>query len=302
MTANLYKIAQSLIFAVLFSSSLYAQLPLSVVQIAGSKAQTRTSLEGDNPYSLAYAMFVLNPASKELAQKKFGITNEQIEALKEKNAELFGEAFDRDLWLSLEKKREENPNFVASREEQRKLEAMFSKQLGDEFNKKVLEAVLTPQQMKKVEDYAFIVRGGIRYPRHNEKTLAFLDLTEEQKNEIRKYREETQGDREALVEQWGEIIQKKATQEPGFNWDDALEKWEKKSETLQLAFAEKLRTILTSDQIMKAESIWNQPSFYTQGEDTRWMPGLDSWKPGDPIPESLQAPEKKSKPAFPRKN
>ena len=69
MTANLYKIALSLIFAVLFSPSLYAQSPLSVVQIAGGKAQTRTSLEGDNPYSLAYAMFVLNPASKKIGPK-----------------------------------------------------------------------------------------------------------------------------------------------------------------------------------------------------------------------------------------
>ena len=78
--------------------------------------------------------------------------------------------------------------------------------------------------------------------------------------------------------------------------------WERIREILTPAQLKRLET-LQEEIPKKLEALKAKRQSELQGEapkaDEPWKPGPDSWKPGDPIPEHLQAPEQKRR--FPLK-
>ena len=178
----------------------------------------------------------------------------------------------------------------------------FFSQVIDEMDTTVRET-LTPLQLQLLRECELAnsleeeLFGAINFDAYEA-----LDLSEEQREELKKIREE-------------ETAQSKEDLEAFFS--DAVMTMEmmEKSETRLTKVRERIREILTPEQRKrleqleeeipkKLEALKAKRQNELQGEAPKaeepWKPGPDSWKPGEPIPEHLQAPEQNRRFPFKR--
>jgi len=164
----------------------------------------------------------------------------------------------------------------------------------DEVQARV-DQVLRPEQRTRLRDVTFQLTGGLESPILSERTLATLDLTDTQREEIRRLAEA----RNARI---GEI-----------NWRDQAER-----ERFQSDFAQQVRSLLTAEQRAKAERLTTEaPALRErlgmpapgqprgqQGQQRPtpgggFIPGQGAWQPGQIAPERV-APETPRRGGFPR--
>jgi hypothetical protein len=144
--------------------------------------------------------------------------------------------------------------------------------------------------------------------------LKVLNLSDEQKQKSEAAFKELEAERIAQMEDGLKLVEK-AVEKGGVNMSpedrEAIEKEGKALEARIFAtgkkLGEKLRTFLTDDQkAMEKKLLANRPDFLPKlpgpmrGDYTKeYMPGLDSWSPGQGVPD--KAKEKKRRRPFPQK-
>jgi Spy/CpxP family protein refolding chaperone len=159
-----------------------------------------------------------------------------------------------------------------------------------------VDQVLRPEQRTRLRDVTFQLSGGLESPMLSERTLATLDLTDTQREQVRRLAEA----RNARI---GEI-----------NWRDQAER-----ERFQSDFAQQVRGLLTAEQRAKAERLTAeapalrerlgmpaQGARGQQGQQGRtqtpgggFIPGQGAWQPGRDVPTPA-APSGQQRRAFPR--
>jgi Spy/CpxP family protein refolding chaperone len=174
---------------------------------------------------------------------------------------------------------------------------------------------LNPQQQSRLRELSFQATGGLNSPLLNERMLEFADLTDAQKEQIRKIAEERTAESRAAIQGLLRATPEERTQ---FATDSA-ERNKK--------YAEQIKTVLTPEQKAKAEKLTAEaPALrerlgalaqqvqgqrgqqgQQQGQVVRpvpqrpapiYTPGGGSWQPGDPVP--VQPEKEQTGGQFPR--
>lgn len=156
------------------------------------------------------------------------------------------------------------PDFTQMREQMQKMQ---------EESRKVIESVLTADQLTKYDVMVFQQSGGLDSPMINVNSLRALSLTDDQKAKI-----------EAAQEKVRAAMQ-------GFDFRNASEEERnaqmEKMRAAREEFQATLKSILTADQLAKAEELMNDVPEYLQqrrggpgGPGGRQGGGLDGWQPG----------------------
>ena len=169
-----------------------------------------------------------------------------------------------------------------------------------------VEQVLKPEQRTKFRDATFQLSGGLESPFLSVQSLETLNLSDAQKEQVRKLMEE----RNAAMGSVGEI-----------DWRDqaSREKFREELETRNARFTEQVKGILTSEQTAKAEKLTSESSALRErlgipepgqprGQQGRqqgerapgYVPGDRSWQPGQTAPGAGRQPQQPRR--FPSNN
>jgi hypothetical protein len=229
-------------------------------------------------------------------QKELDITGEQRKLLEAKLEEVPKDFGERMRVLDDLADRFLRGNYKMSEEDTASVDAVLSYVL-EEMNKRAFE-VYSPEQIQKLDGMILALTGGLESPLFNDRHMAALDMTEEQKEQFATIVEEMKGEREKMVAgvtasintmlyKDGVTIKGLVTTLAQFkNYTKELKK--RRSAVLTAAQISKMKTMM---RLPKSHSVANLLP--------KWMPDADSWKPGDPLPEGL-VPENKELRPFPR--
>jgi Spy/CpxP family protein refolding chaperone len=172
-------------------------------------------------------------------------------------------------------------------------------------------AIATPEQQAKAKELAFQATGGINSPFISKDVFEILELTKEQREKIEPIIEQAKNERNNKVEEMLKLLEERLAKKNDITPETENE-FRKKREALMDDFfaigqttGDRLKSFLNSKQIQKAEDlIANKPSFLprlpTKG-NSPYIPNLDSWQPGQGVPDSEKDP-KETKKTFPRKS
>ena len=251
--------------------------------------------------------FIMNPMFKDAYQKELGITQEQLDALMEgmKTKIMGDETLEqrKEILDALEARIGENDeDVVLTEEEINAMSGTFSAVF--QGMSEVANEVFTPEQMIKIQEAELATFGGIDSPFLNVQTMGVLDLTDEQKKELEDFQADFADDKLEMLDDIG-MFTKKFLKTGKMTMAD-IKELDEKTKEMQAKVSERVREILTDDQITKANIIVRkQQAFMAKmaggmGSLTKWMPGLDSWAPGMPIPDSLKPAGIRKSGLFPR--
>lgn len=177
-----------------------------------------------------------------------------------------------------------------------------------ELEAKVL-AVVTPEQVQKSRTLVFQATGGIDSPFGNVDTLSTLNLTDEQKEQTRKTMAAMDKERLELLEDGLKLAEKVvAAGGPRMSKEDRerLEKeirlFENRVYESGKKLGDSIRPLLTEEQKTLATRLMaNRPKYLPPlprrfrarlGEETDYVPGSDSWQPGQGAPEETGEPKR----------
>jgi len=189
-----------------------------------------------------------------------------------------------------------------------------------------LNQVLTPEQQVKYTEISFQASGGLDSRHLNDQLLEVVNLTDAQKDQIRKITTERETEIRAAMRQ-------RVAGQP-FDWQNATQEERDKraaalvaeqndnratDEALVKKFAEQMQAVLTVTQRAKAEKLTaeapvlvakllakkqdaSRPEQQVQDKQVPvYVPHSGSWQPGDPIPEGYRQ-ERQERGRFPRVN
>ncbi|MDR0869180.1 MAG: Spy/CpxP family protein refolding chaperone [Planctomycetaceae bacterium] len=174
-----------------------------------------------------------------------------------------------------------------SREEMQKFREEIEKRV-DEAQAKVNQ-VLSPEQQVKVKELRFKLAGGLDSPRLNARNLDVVNLTDEQKAKLKAIQEEQEKEGREALEKRGNVDWRNLSQDERQKLGQELRT---EVEALQKKYAEKIKAVLTPDQLKKAEDLTKgvqearekfAPPQREGGRGERgdgYRPGADSWRPG----------------------
>ena len=156
--------------------------------------------------------------------------------------------------------------------------------------------VLKPEQMTKAREVTFQLSGGLNSPVLGVRTLETLNLTDTQKEQVRKIMAERDTENRSIMQ--------------GFDRRNATpEEWEKfrtEMEARNKKYTEQVAALLTPEQKAKAEKLTaeapalreklgipapGQPGQRVQGQQRGqqgggYAPGAQSWRPGQDVPNT----------------
>ena len=186
-----------------------------------------------------------------------------------------------------------------------------------------LNQVLTPEQQVKYTEISFQASGGLDSWHLNDQLLEVVNLTDAQKDQIRKITTERETEIRAAMRQ-------RVAGQP-FDWQNATQEERDKraaalvaeqndnratDEALVKKFAEQMQAVLTVTQRAKAEKLTaeapvlvakllakkqdaSRPEQQVQDKQVPvYVPHSGSWQPGDPIPEGYRQERREGR--FPR--
>lgn len=260
--------------------------------------------------------FAMNPMFKKGFETEIGFTDEQLDSIQYRVKERFGDASTQEelenfgnLMQQIDERAKEIienngsiDDFVLSEEEAAILRNGFN--FSYDKMSEVAQDVFTPEQMAKVAELEFAVFGGVGSPFLNIESMEILDLSEEQKKEIEEFQKEIESEKSELLDGITELTHK-IVKTGKFNLQDG-KNFEEKNKALAQKIGDRLREILTEEQLKKAEQIVKNQNAMVQkmlgglGAGASWVPGANSWMPGQAIPDSLKSKEPQRKPRFPR--
>ena len=242
--------------------------------------------------------FAVNPMLADGFKKEYGLTDEQAEAIKNGVPATMQQVMESgdNPFLTLQQRitAENMESFALTPEE----EEQIGKQMVAMFDAIDTAALahVTDEQRAKLEELTFVSFGGIDSPFMDLEQYDLLRLTDDQKGKLREMEKETADGRDAIFEEIA-VMTKKMFKDKKFNLKDA----QKMNELLQdylLKRKPRIAEILTEEQLTRARDLMKKPPKFLSKFDPagfqKWIPGLDSWKPGDPVPEKeTTAPKKR---------
>jgi Spy/CpxP family protein refolding chaperone len=255
----------------------------------------RATLESDPS-----GMIMLFCAGMSDFQEEFGITKEQIERMQELmqaakpiNFDEIGEkVFDPML-----RKVVRDANYVPNEEEEAAIAGLI-KTLFDAANTTMAEA-FTDEQIQKMDGMLLAVMSGLESPFFNERHMAALDMTDEQKEKFRKINEDTKPGREKMIA--GIVTEIEKMLKDGKISYNGLTAVLAKFKDFSRDLKQRRSEVLTPAQIAKVRTLSKLPkSLSVFNLLLQWMPGANSWKPGDPLPEGVVKPPPQPAGSFPR--
>ncbi|MDR2705440.1 MAG: Spy/CpxP family protein refolding chaperone, partial [Planctomycetaceae bacterium] len=214
-------------------------------------------------------------------KSQLGLTEEQVGKLGKLSEELRARRNDR-----------RQGSGPPSREELQKFREEFEKRL-DESQAKI-DQILTPEQQEKLKTLQFQLIGGLDSPFLGVRSLAVLNLTDEQKAKLKAINDEREAESRAAFEKRGQVDWRKLSQEEREKLGAELQA---ENEVRTKKFAEQIKTVLTPEQKEKAEKLTAEAKEVREkvgigtrerrGGDDRpardggeYRPGQDSWRPG----------------------
>jgi Ni/Co efflux regulator RcnB len=180
---------------------------------------------------------------------------------------------------------------------------------------------LTPEQWQKLDESQLANMGEM--PIISPSAFAALDLTAEQRQEMEKIKKELAPEFEKTLDKWADGHF--ALQIMSDTKDTERKKIIEEMQTQGRAFSTKFRTrmfdVLTDEQWQRLQKLIDNPPEHAlvfrkklrkllgsseegeNGKETEkanvWVPGPNSWKPGDPIPDAYRQ-ERSTRGNFPR--
>ena len=167
---------------------------------------------------------------------------------------------------------------------------------------------LSVERKEKVQKFAFQSLGGIDSPMISLNSMEVLNLSEDQKKQLKGTFDELYEERAAQMEAGFKLIEKGiALGGPNMSQEDR-EKLEKEGRELEAQIfvtgkklAERLRLHLTAEQLaLEKELIASRPAFLprlprqmrenTEPSAGGYVPGAGSWRPGQELPFQIQEP------------
>ena len=214
---------------------------------------------------------------------EFGITNEQLENLNESMNSLQPknwEEFQAKLY-AIKEKVQEDANYNLTDEEDETIESMIE-YVFEATNVSVADA-LTEEQIQKMDGMILALTGGLESPFFNEKHMNALEMTDEQREQFKLINEATKPGRDKLIDAISaETLKMMDTGKMDFKGLlGTFSKFREYSTDLK----KRRMAILTDAQIARMKNLSRLPKFLSIANVLpQWVPGPNSWQPGDPIP------------------
>jgi hypothetical protein len=167
-----------------------------------------------------------------------------------------------------------------------------------EHMNKLASVVYTAEQIQKMDGMILALTSGLESPFLNERHMASLDMTDEQKEKFAAINEEMKGEREKMIASVTASVSTMINNKQANIKDlvEALAEFKEYSRELK----KRRSAVLTTTQISKMKTMMRLPkSLSIANLLPKWAPDADSWKPGDPVPEGF-APDDKTTRPFPR--
>jgi Spy/CpxP family protein refolding chaperone len=231
--------------------------------------------------------------------KDFGITDEQRKRLSERMEAAKPEWFDEieeNVLDPMEKKALKDENYVLTKEEGAVLDGLVTA-IFDAANSATAE-VLTAEQIQQMDGMLLALTGSLESPFFNERHMAALEMTEEQKGKFKEIDESMKPGRDKMVDECvtkvGEML--KSGKFEFSKLTAVLATFKNYSRELK----KRRMAVLTDAQIAKAARLGKMPkSLSMVNLLPQWTPGPDSWRPGMPIP-GQERQEQNKRGNFPR--
>ena len=226
-------------------------------------------------------------------KEEFGITPEQRSrfTIAVNDPELMPEEFRAlaEKPIKFVENIDEYLDYVPTEEEEAELELTY--RVGFEYVNMRASETFSDEQMQRLDNMVFALTGGLQSPFLSEKHTDALGLTDEQKATFKKINEETKPDRDRMIAAFDAEIQRivKTGKASIMDVFVAVSKFRDLGMTLKKRRME----VLTRAQIAKATEMAKLPKSMTLPIFDllpKWIPGPDSWKPGDPVPEHAKPP------------
>jgi Ni/Co efflux regulator RcnB len=206
---------------------------------------------------------------------------------------------------------------------------------------KVIEKSLTPEQNKKINEVR--LASMLEMSAFSPKMFEALDLTNAQKRQMETIRKELEAEFEEMLDElanvrliehnlWNDMLEKQMdpsikygtieftlkSSEIGNKWrkeNPEIEKTMEKIRAQGKLYAEQYKTrmfnVLTDEQWVRLQKLIDDPPEHAKAflgklkeQKKVWMPGPNSWRPGDPIPEQYRQQREeqrtRQRPGFPR--
>ena len=220
-------------------------------------------------------------------RKEFGITDEQRERLDETMQGRKPENMEEvDKWFeAVESKITEDVHYVLNEDEVAVID-LLARYILQAANASVAEA-LTDEQIQKMDGMILAITGGIESPFFNERHMAAINMTEEQKAQFKTINDELKPERAKMIAAFRTEVERMMDRnEISFQGVIAA--------ISQLrGFSGELKkrrmAILTEAQIAKIKTLSKLPSsFSVLNLLPQWIPGPDAWQPGQDMPLQLQ--------------
>ena len=112
-----------------------------------------------------------------------------------------------------------------------------------------VDKILKPEQRKKLREISFQLAGGLSSPLQNVQTFEAFDLTDTQKEQIRKLMEERHGPARRT------IISEITNSNPPIPREEAGTRIRAAMEQMDARFTEQIKSLLTTEQRAKAEKL-----------------------------------------------
>jgi hypothetical protein len=261
----------------------------AVIRIATDRA-TRAVFENDPS---GFLMFILATGRAPIFtsfNEEFGITQEQVEHFdreltRARSADSFKEI--QEILIAMGKNFRENADYVQTEDEDAALDWVIK--FAFDSNNSIIADVFTNEQIQKMDGMILALTGGLESPFFNERHMAALNMTAEQKEKFKKINEDTKPEREKMAAAFSAEIEKMVIDRKiSINGlMAALGEFKDFSRDLKNRRSE----VLTPAQIAKVRTLTRLPRFLSLTNLLpQWMPGADSWKPGDPLPAGAAPP------------
>jgi len=275
------------------------KLPPGVVTVVG-----RAFFQPQN-HSFGNSAVLLQAAKDPNVQKELGLTDAQVAQMQAARNDL---QFQTMLLAPKYVNRFKTMTGADHDAVQAELQKEFE-MLNQTINERI-EGIVTLEQKTKARTLVFQSIGGVDSPLINMDTLATLNLTNEQREKAKATFNEMEAERRAQMEESLKLIEK-AVEKGGVNMSPedrrAIEEEGRAIQSKILATGKKLgdqlRTHLTQEQLDLAKRLMaDRPGFLPPLPRQTWgkimesyVPGLDSWRPGQGAPKELTE-ERKRKP------
>jgi len=279
------------------------KMPPGVATVVG-----RSVFRSNYP-NLANSATLLEASRNPNIQKELGLTDDQVSQMQSARSDLNFQMLGLAPKYVTRFKAMTNADHDAVQEE---LQKEF-----DAINQRInarLDAIVTPEQKNKARTLVFQSTGGIDSPLVNMDALATLNLTDAQKEKAKATLSNFDTERFAQLEEGLQLVEK-AIAKGGVNMSAEDRKAiEEEGQVLQSKilttgkkYGDELRTFLTQEQLdLEKRLMAERPGFLPPLPRARWgmmmgeyVPGLDSWMPGQGAPKD-QTQERKLRP-FPKK-